>query len=435
MKVTLKLRYTEAQQNIFHSDSTARFTIVPKGRRFGATKGACNAVVEWATEGITPILWVDTINGNIDRYYERYILPELKDTGIPFNFNYNKKQLKIMNSIIDFRSADAPESIEGFGYRKIVLNEAGIILKNNYLYTNTLLPMLIDYPDSQLYAIGTPKGKFKPDGSEHIFYQLSKKTGPEYRQLRYSSYDNPLLDPVQIKLLQDEIALLDPNMVRQEIYGEFVDMSAVNPFMTQYAMKKHEDKMSKFDNRKQLFMSIDFNINPFAIIFFHNWRDKQGEHLHIFDEISIKNGSIPQMVDEIKLRYGAQLPNCRITGDAMGKKREIAERDNASNYRQLQRGLGIRDSQLQLPANPSHDNSRADCNYALYHYPDFKINPIKCPGTARDMKIVQCDAFGKIIKSNRKDISQQADFFDCVRYGINTFLWDWLKNHSKRYKG
>lgn len=432
MKVKFKLSYTHAQNDIFFSSSTARFTIVPKGRRFGATKGSANAVMEWAIEGISPLLWVDTINGNIDRYYERYFFPELNGSGLRFDFNYNKKQLRIMNSVIDFRSADSPESIEGFGYKRILLNEAGIILKDNYLYTNTILPMLIDYPDSQLYAIGTPKGKFKKDGTEHMFYQLSKKTGPDYRQLRFSSYDNPILKAEEIRQLENEIALLDPAMVRQEIYGEFVDMTAVNPFMTQYSPEKHESTSVTFDPAKQLFISIDFNLNPFSIIFFHNWRDNKGEHFHIIDEMEIKNGSIPAMIDAIRMRYGPQLANCRMTGDAMGKKKEIVERDNASYYLQMQRGLGLRDAQLQLPANPTHENSRADCNYFLYHFPDFKINPVKCPGTIRDMKIVQCDAFGSIIKSNRKDISQQADYFDCVRYAINTYAFDWLKHHSKR---
>lgn len=431
-KATLRLTYTEAQQTIFFSDSTARFTIVPKGRRFGATKGSANAVMEWATEGISPILWVDTINGNIERYYERYFLPELKKSGIPFSFNFNKHQLNILNSVVDMRSADKPESIEGFGYKKILLNEAGIILKDNYLYTNTILPMLIDYPESQLYAIGTPKGKYKKDGTEHIFYQLSQRKGPEYRHLRFSSYDNPLLSDDDIRQLSDEIALLDPAMVKQEIHGEFIEMSAVNPFMTQYDPKKHESSKARFDPGKQLGIAIDFNLNPFCLILFHHWRDSAGEHFHIFNEISIKNGSVPAMIDALKSLYGSQLPTCKVTGDAMGKKKELVERDNASYYIQLQRGLGLRDGQLHLPANPSHENSRADCNYTLYHYPDFKINPETCPGTCRDMKIVQCDAYGQIIKANRKDVAQQADFFDCVRYAINTYLWDWIKAHSKR---
>ena len=242
--------------------------------------------------------------------------------------------------------------------------------------------------------------------------------------------DNPLITDDQWNAWK----MLDPVNYAQFIKGDWDAIEVSNAFMTQYDIKKHESGKASFDPMKQLFMSIDFNINPFCIVFFHKWRDAEGDHLHIFDEIAIKQGSIPQMVTQIKTRYGAYLPNARLTGDSMGKRREIGEKDNASYYLQLQRGLGLRDSQLMLPANPSHENSRADCNYVLYHYPDFKINNTTCPDTCRDMKIVQCDSAGKIMKSNRKDVSQQADYFDCVRYAINTFLFDWLKQHSRKFK-
>lgn len=241
--------------------------------------------------------------------------------------------------------------------------------------------------------------------------------------------DNPLITKDQ----WDTWKTLDPVNYAQFIKGDWNAMEVNNTFMIQYDKSKHESISAIFDNKKQLFLSIDFNINPFCIIFFHSWRDSQGDHFHIFDEIEIKQGSIPQMIDQIKIKYGMQLPTCKLTGDSMGKRREISERDNASYYLQLQRGLGLRDSQLILPFNPTHENSRADCNYILYHYPDFKINPDKCQRTCLDMKMVQCDSEGKIIKGNRKNISQQADFFDCVRYAIHAFLWDWVKNHSKKF--
>ena len=53
--------------------------------------------------------------------------------------------LKIGNSSLDFRSADKPENIEGFGYALIILNEAGIILKNRRLWEETIRPMAMDY--------------------------------------------------------------------------------------------------------------------------------------------------------------------------------------------------------------------------------------------------------------------------------------------------
>ena len=59
---------------------------------------------------------------------------------------------------MDFRSADKPENIEGFGYALIILNEAGIILKNRRLWEETIRPMAMDYKAKVIIG-GTPKGK------------------------------------------------------------------------------------------------------------------------------------------------------------------------------------------------------------------------------------------------------------------------------------
>lgn len=213
--------------------------------------------------------------------------------------------------------------------------------------------------------------------------------------------------------------------------GDWGVVKGENPFATQYSRSKHESTEAVFDRNKQLLIKLDFNMNPFAVNFSHMWRDSKGEHYHTFDEASIPNGSVPAMIDLIKLKYGGQLSNCIITGDAMGKRGELSQRDNASNYIQLQRGLGLKTSQMWLPANPFHNNSRADVNYVLYHFPDYKINPITCPQTCLDMRSVQCDAFGEIVKRNRKEINQRADHLDCERYGINTFLKKWIEAHMK----
>ncbi len=206
----------------------------------------------------------------------------------------------------------------------------------------------------------------------------------------------------------------------------------LNPFANQYDRVKHESILAVYDENKQLIINIDFNLNPFAVSFSHMWRDQAGEHFHTFDEAGIEKGSIPAMIDLIKTKYLKSLANCVITGDSMGKRGDLSQRDNAHYYLQLQRGLGLRDNQFKLPNNPTHENSRADVNYILYHFPDYKINPVKCPGTCSDMRTVQCDAFGSIVKRNRNDLTQRADFIDCQRYTINTFLHDWIVRHKKK---
>ena len=235
--------------------------------------------------------------------------------------------------------------------------------------------------------------------------------------------DNPHVPKEYLESLK---ANMPEDEYRMFVDGDWNVFKVENPFMYSFNPTNHLGLNAVYDSNKQLYMSIDFNINPFAVIFFHLWSDKQGEHLHVFDEISIANGNIQEMCDRIKGKYGANTRTMLVTGDAMGNRGDISQRDNASLYIQLQRALNLSSSQIKAHANPSHENSRADCNFFLHNFNDFKINPEKCPILARDMRIVQCDAFGKIIKHNRKDIAQQADMLDCLRYAVNTFMKKWI---------
>ena len=203
-----------------------------------------------------------------------------------------------------------------------------------------------------------------------------------------------------------------------------------SPFATQWLDSKHIGDC-EYDPKKQLIISIDFNLTPFCVTFHHYWQDDKGAHGHQFDEMEIKQGSIPAMVEAIKTRYHSSLPNAILTGDAMGNRGDISQRDNGSLYLQLLRGLGMRESQLKSSNNPTHENSRADVNYVLYHFPDFKISK-KCVNSIRDMRNVQVDAFGGILKKDRKDVNQRADYIDTIRYLIHNIYYKWIEIHQRR---
>lgn len=235
-QLELEIGYHTNQEKIFF-ESGARFKVIAKGRRFGLTRGFANYIIEEMLAGVTPILWVDTVYGNIERYVERYFIPTLK--SLPKNlwkYRANRNDLKIGNSVCDFRSADNPENIEGFGYALIVINEAGIVLKNRSLWSESILPMILDQKARVLIG-GTPKGKtVKRTKEKHLFYELFERNPPslqdkdtsftkgglnsEWMSYNFSSYDNPLLDPKEIDELVKEIS---PALRDQEIYGKFVD--------------------------------------------------------------------------------------------------------------------------------------------------------------------------------------------------------------------
>ena len=230
-QVSLDISYHDKQREIF--DAPERFKVIAKGRRFGLTRGFANYVIEQMLNDVSPILWVDTIYGNIERYVERYFIPVLK--GLPKNYwkyRGNRNELRIGKSVCDFRSADNPENIEGFGYVLIVINEAGIVLKNRSLWNESILPMILDYKANVLIG-GTPKGKsVKRTNEKHLFYELFERgkntplhpsqegINSEWKSFNYSSYDNPLLDPNDIDELVKQIS---PALRDQEIYGKFID--------------------------------------------------------------------------------------------------------------------------------------------------------------------------------------------------------------------
>ena len=425
-KQRIELSFTDTQLTFLNSKK--KYVVVTKGRRFGATRGMAHQyIIDCIVLG-KPLLWVDTINGNIDRYFERYFLPALKENNINYEWNVQKKVLKIGQGYIDFRSADNPSSIEGFGYRKIFLNEAGIILKDEYLYTNAILPMLMDFPDSQLISAGVPKGKYLKNGNEHPFYMLYErgKSGREdYEVFEFSSYDNPFLLEHDVEALEAEMKAMSQLQVRQEIYGEFVEYNGNNPFM--YAFSDSHIADVNIDQTRQIIVSVDFNIDPLcAIIVQSDFMN----YCQVIDEVAIENANIQRFIEVLQSKYSKYIPTMLLTGDAMGKQRNISARENASLYDQIQHGLGLNSRQILIKPNPTHENSRADCNYFLAHFKDFKISN-KCAGLIRDLRHVQADGYGSIVKANRKQETQQADHLDCLRYFINTFMKDWIIRFQK----
>ncbi len=208
------------------------------------------------------------------------------------------------------------------------------------------------------------------------------------------------------------------------LYGNWdADEDVNNPFAFNWSDTDHIKPCYHNENR-QLIISMDFNIEPFAFIYSHVWQDKEGFHCHIFMEETIEKGSVHQAVTNIRHKFHHFLWNCVITGDYNGNKKELNQSDNASNFEQIRRELGLSARQIQTSPNPKHSNSRNDLNFVLFHSRglphdiDFRVDP-RCPNTIRDMKFVEADGEGGIVKTNRKHAHEKADHLDAVRYLVN----------------
>lgn len=288
----VQIHYHSGQKKIFF-DSKAKKKVIAKGRRFGLTKGYANRAIEYLLDGIGPGLWIDTVNANIERYVERYFFPVLRHIPQKYwKWRQQRKELEIFGNKLDMRSADRPELIEGFAYKFIMLNEAGIILRKEYLYYNAILPMTLDFnPD--FFVGGTPKGK-------GLFHELAVKADDPLTEnqefFRFTSFDNPYLTQKDVEELTKEL----PKAIQeQEVYAKFLeDESTVFRNLLQCATAMPRNPIKE----KRYYLGVDIaRVQDYTVIVV---MDSDGNQVYMdrFNTLDWK-------IQRERIKYIAQLYN------------------------------------------------------------------------------------------------------------------------------
>ena len=426
MQVTLELQTPHPKQREL-LENRKRFNVLKCGRRFGKTELCQELILEAFEKG----------------EYVGYFSPTYKDLWEVWRTTLNnfypviksksetvKQAIFVNGGKVDFWSMEDPNSGRGRKYHRVIIDECEKALKFEEAWTQAISPTLTDF-GGDAYFLSTPQF------GDTYFKRLCKQeleSPDNWKTFIYSTYDNPHIDRKEIEMMK---SILPPLVFQCEYLAEDVDGKSMNPFLYALNTDVHFDNNVQLDWKKQLHIGIDFNLNPFAVVFANIWRDEAGLHINFVNELSIENGSLQSMAQKIKALYNPLVFNAKMTGDSMGNNRNIALSDNASNYETLRRLLGMRQGQIIVPHNPTHEQSRNDFNYLLHISQDprnkifVKVNPNNCKGLATDMKVVQCDAEGSIMKGNRKDITQKADHLDCARYLINTFVKGEIERHQK----
>jgi phage terminase large subunit len=343
------------------------------------------------------------------------VIPSFKCSHL---WTLNKSDNILTNTIngsqILFRGLDDPEKIKSIaGLTRIWIEEASELTEDDFDQLNLRLR-----GQENLQIVLT----FNPIVETHWIKKRFFDTERGDTTIFKTTYlDNKFIDDAYKEQIES-YKEIDPN--KYEVYGlgNWGVMDVNNPFITNFRKDKHLSKEAVYNPRKQVYISMDFNLDPFTAICFHIYNNN-GEYWDIFDEIQITGGSIETMAREIKTRF--DVSNIVITGDAMGNRRDISQSDNASLFRQLANDLRIGYNRVIVPANPKHKTSREDCNFILYHYPNIRIHP-NCTNLTRDLQTVEADMSGQIKKKNRNKVEQQADFLDNFRYAVNTFFKDWI---------
>jgi phage terminase large subunit len=222
----------------------------------------------------------------------------------------------------------------------------------------------------------------------------------------------------------DRARLLDGDWTAQQ--------KADKPFAYAFEERKHVGKAERRPN-DAVYFSVDFNVEPFTATASHIWQDAKGHHFHTFAEAALKDASVRSMAEWMRAICPLS-QNIKITGDRGGMSRGIGTQGPMRLFDMLQKELRVSPNNFLVPANPTHLQSREDCNFVLTTHPDCIIDTT-CTRLISDMRTVEIEQTGtsiKIKKADRSKASQQADALDCYRYAVNTYLRNWITQNRRR---
>jgi hypothetical protein len=276
----------------------------------------------------------------------------------------------------------------------------------------TIRATLTDYA-GDAWFFSTPKGK------NNYFFELEMemRQHAEWAIFKFTSYDNPLLDPKEIDEAKNQ---LDKITFDQEYMAEDVDAND-RPFLYKFDEKRHVIDSYTPNPHLPILVSFDFNKDPMTALI--------GQQVDIwtsyaFAEINLPEGSTPEVCDLIIADYVKWFNRGQIqaTGDATGRNRSALTVGNLNHYRIIQDKLRLESNGLRVPkVNMAHSDSRILVNSVLQNA-KFYITR-NCKKTIKDAQSAYVDASGELVKTQAEGLHH----FDTLRYLIHTFYADFVR--------
>jgi len=206
-----------AQKKVIECDS--RFIVMMAGRRFGKSL-------------ISQTISIDTA---VNRKRVAYITPtyqlgkiffkEIVDLLPPEIYSKNESDLVITfitGGSIRFFTGERLDNLRGLKFHLAVIDEASFIPNLEDGWLNSIRPTLTDYKGKAIF-LSTPKGK-------NYFFSLFSKAEPDWQSFKFTTYDNPYIDPNEIDDARKQL----PEVVFEQEYMANPAENAANPFGSQY---------------------------------------------------------------------------------------------------------------------------------------------------------------------------------------------------------
>lgn len=303
------------QQTIANCDS--RFRVAICGRRFGKTHLAIRELAYFAKEPDREIWYVAPSYKQAKQIVWRKLKYKLSDLKWVAKINESELTIILKNgSTIVLKGSDNPDSLRGVGLDFLVMDEFADI--DPSAWYEVLRPTLADKRGHALF-IGTPKG------TSSWSYDLYMNKQQDWASFQYTTIDGGNVDAAEIESAKRD---LDERTFRQEFLATFETYA--NRIFYAFDRGTHVIPYT-MDTPTIVYVGMDFNIDPMSAVIF----TRNGDNVHIIDDIEIYSSNTQEMVDELKHRYPKQRiwvfpdPACRQRKTSAGGQTDLTILQNA----------------------------------------------------------------------------------------------------------
>ena len=270
------------------ADSESRFRTFVAGRRTGKTYLSVRELARFARHPDKRIVYIAPTYQMCRDIIWKDIQTKLNRLNWIAKTNESRLELTLVNgSTISLRSGDNPDTLRGGGYDFVVFDETQDLKPE--LWFEVVRPALSAQkpPGSAMFA-GTPKGF----NWFHDLFLLGKNEDPDWSSFQYTTLEGGQVPASEVEAAKRD---LDERTFRQEYMASFETYSGI------IAYNFSDDHIVKWNPQpiKQVLIGMDFNVQPMSAAV----TVRQGDTLHVIDEIVMNSSNTEEMCEEIKNRY------------------------------------------------------------------------------------------------------------------------------------
>jgi len=297
------MQLTKPQTEIFTSN--ARWRVVVAGRRFGKTFLSNTELLGASLKGKAKNCWyiAPTYGAAkeiawdmlLDQIPQAYI-QKTHETALTITLHNGSK--------ISLKGAEKPNNLRGRSLDFVVLDEFADMRPETWY--EVIRPSLADRKGSALF-IGTPKGM------NHFrdLWAMGVDGVQDWQSWQYTTIEGGNVTPEEVEAAKRD---MDERTFKQEFEAAFVNYAGI----IYYNFHRDESVKDGSDDGGTLHIGMDFNLDPMSAVV----AKRDGDLLHIIDEIVIYGSNTDEMVSEIKTRYPGR--HCIIYPDPASKQRKTS---------------------------------------------------------------------------------------------------------------